>query len=60
MAQMFNHLYYVDEKDIEKVVKKVLDRYTDRQINLASDSSKELLASEIALVLIDEMTNEKN
>tara|TARA_A100001391_G_C5029268_1_gene267908 strand:+ start:48 stop:230 length:183 start_codon:yes stop_codon:yes gene_type:complete len=60
MAQMFNHLYYVDEKDIEKVVKKVLDRYTDRQINLASDSSKEVLASEIALVLIDEMTNEKN
>jgi 6-pyruvoyl-tetrahydropterin synthase len=60
MAQMFNHLYYVDEKDIEKVVRKVLDRYTDRQINLASDSSKEVLASEIALVLIDEMTNEKN
>ena len=60
MAQMFNHLYYVDEKDIEKVVKKVLDRYTDRQINLASDSSKEVLASEIALVLIDKMTNEKN
>jgi hypothetical protein len=60
MAQMFNHLYYVDEKDIENVVKKVLDRYTDRQINLASDSSKEVLASEIALVLIHEMTNEKN
>ena len=60
MAQMFNHLYYVDKKDIEKVVRKVLDRYTDRQINLASDSSKEVLASEIALVLIDEMTNEKN
>mgnify|MGYP001209895001 FL=1 len=60
MAQMFNHLYYVDEKDIENVVRKVLDRYTDRQINLASDSSKEVLASEIALVLIHEMTNEKN
>ena len=29
MAQMFNHLYYVDEKDIENVVRKVLDRYTD-------------------------------
>ena len=41
MAQMFNHLYYVDEKDIENVVRKVLDRYTDRQINLASDASKE-------------------
>ena len=40
MAQMFNHLYYVDEKDIENVVRKVLDRYTDRQINLASESSK--------------------
>ena len=60
MAQMFNHLYYVDEKDIENVVRKVLDRYTDRQINLASDSSKEVLASEIALVLIHEMTNEKD
>ena len=60
MAQMFNHLYYVDEKDIENVVRKVLDRYTDRQINLASDSSKEVLASAIALVLIHEMTNEKN
>ena len=60
MAQMFNHLYYVDEKDIENVVRKVLDRYTDRQINLASDSSKEVLASEIALVLIHELTNEKN
>ena len=60
MAQMFNHLYFVDEKDIENVVRKVLDRYTDRQINLASDSSKEVLASEIALVLIHEMTNEKN
>ena len=60
MAQMFNHLYYVDEKDIEKVVRKVLDRYTDRQINLASDSSKEVLASEIALVLIHEMTNDNN
>ena len=60
MAQMFNHLYFVDEKDIENVDRKVLDRYTDRQINLASDSSKEVLASEIALVLIHEMTNEKN
>ena len=60
MAQMFNHLYYVDEKDIENVVRKVLDRYTDRQINLASDASKEALASELALVLIHEMTNEKN
>jgi hypothetical protein len=60
MAQMFNHLYYVDEKDIEKVVRKVLDRYTDRQINLASDSSKEVLASEIALVFLPSTTNEKN
>ena len=60
MAQMFNHLYYVDEKDIENVVRKVLDRYTDRQINLASDASNAALASEIALVLIHEMTNEND
>ena len=37
---------------MKEIIKSVLSRYKDRQINLGSDSSVDLLASEIEAVLI--------
>ena len=37
---------------MKHLIKKVLDRYKDRQINLGSESAREQIASEIEAVLI--------
>tara|TARA_Y100001963_G_scaffold110585_1_gene152914 strand:+ start:1503 stop:1667 length:165 start_codon:yes stop_codon:yes gene_type:complete len=39
---------------MKHLIKKVLDRYKDRQINLGSESAREHLASEIEVVLIQD------
>ncbi len=37
---------------MKEIIKSVLSRYKDRQINLGSDSSVDLIASEIEAVLV--------
>ena len=37
---------------MKEIIKSVLSRYKDSQINLASDSSVDLIASEIEAVLV--------
>ena len=39
---------------MKHLIKKVLDRYKNRQINLGSESARENLASEIEAVLIQD------
>ena len=37
---------------MKQIIKSVLDRYTDKQINLGSEAAREQIASEIEAVLL--------
>ena len=37
---------------MKQIIKSVLDRYTDKQINLSSEAAREMIAAEIAAALI--------
>ena len=39
---------------MRKLIESVLERYKDRQLNLASESTRKLLAEEIEAVLLNE------
>lgn len=51
---MRNEVIFINMKEI---IKKVLNRHTDNQPNLASESARDMLATEIAAVVISEMSD---
>ena len=42
---------------MKEIIKKVLNRYSDRQLNLGSVSARDMLASEIVAVVESEMSD---
>lgn len=42
---------------MKEIIKKVLTRHSDNQLNLASESARDMLATEIADVVISEMSD---
>lgn len=44
---------------MREIIKSVLDKYKDTQLNLGSDSARDSLALEIELVLLKELEKDK-
>ena len=44
---------------MREIIKSVLDKYKDTQLNLASESAREQLALDIELVLLKELEKDK-
>lgn len=42
---------------MKEIIKKVLNRHSDNQLNLASESARDMLATEIAAVVISEISD---